>query len=333
VDFEISPSCMTVICTYRCTAACAQCCFESNPRINGGLDGNTILARISEGARDFPSLRLVVFSGGEPFLLKTDLVRSVAHASSLGLRTRIVSNASWAKRPERAHERMQELRDAGLSELNLSTGHDHQQWVPHESVVNAAEAAVSNGIRVLVTVETDTQHSDCLATFQSDPRIAHLIEKPLFGLQSNFWMPFHSDAQDRRQRPDLAQLRKGCSQVFENVVITPKDELAACCGLTFEHIPEMKLGSQGSIAERYQQQRDDFLKFWLRVDGPYSIIEHVLGDNAAEVLDGVVHQCQACAILHQDERVRSELASCYSDFVPGVMTRYAMDKVIQEETT
>lgn len=329
----ISPSSLTVLCTYRCTAACEQCCFESSPHLSGQLDGATIRDRITEATAAFPRLQLVVFSGGEPFLLKDELIKSVAHCSSLGLRSRIVTNASWAKRVARANETCGRLREAGLTELNISTGRDHQKWVDQQTVINAAEAAVSGGLRVLITIETDTEESRCLEAFRSDPRVLDLANSPLFGFQANYWMPFHDHAPARLQQADQHILRNGCAQVFNNVVVTPRDEIAACCGLTFEHIPELRLGhcSQGGIGERYRSQADDFLKYWLKVDGPYSIIERLLGHEADSLLDGVVHQCQACAVLHQNDGVRHALASRYGEFVPEVMTRFAVANALDTQ--
>ena len=31
------PTHLTILPTYRCTAACAQCCFESNPHVQGRI--------------------------------------------------------------------------------------------------------------------------------------------------------------------------------------------------------------------------------------------------------------------------------------------------------
>ena len=58
------PTHLTILPTYRCTAACAQCCFESNPHVQGRIPLPRILDYIDQAAGEFPTLRLVVFSGG-----------------------------------------------------------------------------------------------------------------------------------------------------------------------------------------------------------------------------------------------------------------------------
>lgn len=329
MDFRITPHSMTVLCTYQCTAACKQCCFESSPRVKGGLDGDVIRERITEAKDSYPELDLVVFSGGEAFLLRDELAKSVAHATSLGLKSRIVSNGSWAKRLERARLLCDDLSRSGLGELNLSTGHDHQEFVPEESIVNAAEAAMASGIEALITVETDTNESNCYLSLRSNSRIQSLMKMPGFRLVNNFWMPFHTDAPARKQEPDLKAIRKGCEQVFENIVVTPHDNLSACCGLTLEHIPEMRLGRNDgtNMKELFESQADDFLKYWIRVDGPYAIIESVMGDAASTYLHGVVHGCQACAILHKTPVIREALKNVYLDHIESVLTRFEIERV------
>src|SRR3546814_11667639 len=93
--------------------------------------------------------------------LKDELIKSVEHASSMGMSTRIVSNGSWAKRLVRAKEICNELKRAGLDELNISTGNDHQEFVTQESVVNAAEYAIACDITTLLTVATDKEDHNC----------------------------------------------------------------------------------------------------------------------------------------------------------------------------
>lgn len=73
---------------------------------------------------------------------------------------------------------------------------------------------------------------------------------------------------------------QGCEQTFTNLVITSHGRISECCGLTFEHIPEMKLGNIGgnnALIKAYDEQLKDFLKVWIKVDGPTSIIEQLMG--------------------------------------------------------
>ena len=55
-------------------------------------------------------------------------------------------------------------------------------------------------------------------------------------------MPFNEKYEERGDAIGTLAMMDGCSQVFHNLVVTPHDHLAAGCGLTLEHIPEMKLG-------------------------------------------------------------------------------------------
>src|SRR3546814_7165156 len=57
-DLHIEPKNMTVLCTYQCTAACKQCCFESSPHIKGRLSGDVIRKRITEAHQAFPSIKV-----------------------------------------------------------------------------------------------------------------------------------------------------------------------------------------------------------------------------------------------------------------------------------
>src|SRR3546814_13715569 len=75
--------------------------------------------------------------------------------------------------------------------------------------VNAAESAIACDITTLITVETDTEDSDCYTSIRSDERVKELLKNRRFHLASNFWMPFHADALERRQPANVDGLRKG----------------------------------------------------------------------------------------------------------------------------
>jgi len=332
VSKPFSPHTLTILCAYQCTAACRQCCFESSPKVKGRLTRKTIIARIEEARRAFPNLKLVVFSGGEALMLKDDLFASIAHCTSAGLLTRVVSNGYWGKTSRTARNTAKKLKEAGLCELNLSTGSDHQEWIPASSVIDAAIAVADTGILCLITVETEGKNIELINGILKNPLMAPYIDSESILVQSNSWMPFHDDAEDRHQKMDAARFREGCGQIFGTIVVTPHDNLSACCGLTLEHIPEMRLGkSSGSNMETlYASQLEDFMKIWIHVDGPYSIIERVMNEEAMQYLKNTIHICEACSILHKNKKIRDAIRQRYQEFIPEVTTRFKIAMAMRE---
>jgi hypothetical protein len=334
------PTHLTILPTYRCTAACAQCCFESNPHLEGRIPIERILGYIDQAAADFPTLRLIVFSGGECFLLRDDLDRAIARATERGLATRCVTNGYWATSARAARERIAPLYEAGLAEINFSTGDDHQKFVPFERVVLGATAAAEFGVHALIVVEGSRE-----ARFTMDDALRHpvlagfLKESPARGrldLLNNVWIPFRDDAsitqsdEIYRRREGLDRF-PGCDNVLENMVITPHEQLASCCGLTFEHIPEMKLGDARTrrLRDLYDAQLEDFFKIWIRVEGPERIFHFAtLKDPALAYPDAATHPCQTCAALFLNPRVRRVLQAHYLEKVPEVMFRYQMMRTL-----
>ncbi|MDA5341490.1 MULTISPECIES: radical SAM/SPASM domain-containing protein [Stenotrophomonas] len=333
LDQHLTPRTITMITTYGCTAECRQCCFESSPRIKGRLSLEEMKQSISDAKHSFTSLLVAVFSGGEATMLKADLSAAVAHATQEGLSTRIVSNGSWGRTLSSARRKIAELADAGLKELNLSTGKDHQEWVPAKSIMHCAVAAAEHGLFCLITVEADVEGSPHFRAVVEQPEVRALVQARKLFIQSNSWMPFHETDDARGGTVTRQTLRRGCSQIFDNIVVTPYGEVSACCGLTLEHIPEMKLGSinDESASEIYRRQTNDFLKYWIHVDGPYKIIEKILPEQSAnDLLKDVVHICQACVILHRSTEVRNRLLELHRSFMPSVMTRFFLAKAVND---
>ena len=325
---DVFPQSLTILPTYRCNAACKECCFESNPAIKQRLSLAQIKKSVTEAKDNFYGLQLIVFSGGEAFLLKEDLYEAIAHARSLGLRVRCVTNGFWGKTMNVAQRTVVKLREAGVSEINISTGADHQEWVPVQSVINACVALVAEKITTLVTVEKDSVQTNCLEMLRQDERIRRLVRHHPrhFSIQCNAWMPFHENYEERGEAAGLESLTSGCSQVFNNIVITPYNKLAACCGLTFEHIPEMTIGDMNneSMVDSFNDSIKDFLKIWIHLDGPGEIMRKLFGSEINEELRHIRHICQACAVLHLHPRVRDMLRQRYHEFVPDVTARFAL---------
>ncbi len=330
--WDVFPHTLTVITTYKCNAQCRDCCFECNPTLSAKLSFEEIASFIDQAWQVFPGLRLVVFSGGEPLLLGEDLFASLDHVQQLGLLSRCVTNGYWGKTHSSATRVARRLSASGLNEINLSTGVDHAEWVPVASVVNAAKAVAENGIFCVITIEQDSGKSEVISQVKADEELKPFIEAGLVKLQVNSWMPFHADSTMRKvfsNREDM--LLQGCGQVLENCVITPNKEISGCCGLTFEHIPEMKLGSfsKHALEVVYFSQVRDFLKIWIKVDGPYRILKILSASAGISSLEHIVHPCQACALLHQDERLRESIKSEYGNHMGRVLRAFYSQSLIQ----
>jgi hypothetical protein len=330
------PTHVTILPTYRCTAACAQCCFESSPHLSGQIPIERILAYIDEAAASFPTLKLVVFSGGECFLLREDLDKAISRVTQHGLMSRCVTNGYWAASLRAAESRVAALKQAGLKEINFSTGVDHQRFVPFDRIAMGAVATAAAGIRTIIAIEGYKESKFTLDTALQHPLIMEFLESsPARGnlsFFSNIWIPFKSDAAIS-QDPSLNRLSsknvssEGCDNVLENLVITPHERVSSCCGLTFEHIPEMKLGTarEQSLRELYFNQFDDFIKIWLRVEGPERILQFAASKNPRIAFSAeFTHPCQSCVEIFRNPEVRDALRDSYREKVHDVIFRYKM---------
>lgn len=305
-----TPTSVTLITTYRCTAACRECCFECSPKIENRLSLSDMKFAIKSSFEKFPDLKIIVFTGGECFMLGKDLFEAISYAASFGLKTRCVTNAYWGRSPNKAIEIAEKLRVSGITEINISTGLEHQEWVSQESVINAAEALISKGISTLITVEKDKDDTSYYRSLVEEKRVIELLCSRLFSVQKNNWMPFHKNHIKRSESISNSLLYKGCDQLYNNTVITPHKKHSACCGLTMEYIPEMKIGDLHSdLFFNYQEHKNDFLKVWIFTDGPYKIVEKLMGKNYLENKHNIpmTHPCQVCAYMHQDPCIREEI--------------------------
>src|SRR5687767_12928754 len=117
---------LSVMLTYACPAACKNCGTSSSPHDKNKLNIETALSGIDQ-ARSL-GFDNVVFTGGESTLRWRDLLVAIRHAKTLHFPTRLVTNAHWATSLDRASALTRELHEAGLDEINFSTGDEHVRF-------------------------------------------------------------------------------------------------------------------------------------------------------------------------------------------------------------
>jgi organic radical activating enzyme len=319
---------LSVMPTYRCTAACTHCGTESSPDERTSLHLEDILTAIDQAA-DL-GYDMVVFTGGEATLARRNLIVGIERASAHGLPVRLVTNAYWAITDKAARRFIGQLIDAGLGEINFSTGDQHIRFVPVERVIRATEAAAERGLKVAIMIENLRTRHVTRATLEDDQKfqeIRRLYPQPTIDIMESPWMPLSPYITAKYpdgvaiNKKNLA-LRKGCDSVLTTTTVQADGRIAACCGLGMRQIPELQTGDirKDKLADAEQAAADDFLKHWIRVEGPEHILAWASTHNAAIEWENMyAHRCQACLRLYKDPQVRQVIREHYHEKVSDVL--------------
>lgn len=333
-EMRVQPLTLGLITTLQCTAACAGCCFECTPRRTERMQLDAIFRYIAEAKAI--GTKVVIFSGGECFLLRRELEAAISYAHRHGLINRCVTNGYWATNYAVAHATLERLRLAGLDEVNFSTGDAHSNYIPPTRVIDGTRAALDLGMRCAVAVEMRSRSPLSKRRLLSHPRLRETLKDPkkkaLLIVEESPWIPAAGasrQATERRAVLDSRNLaaRKRCESILSTVAVMPSANMLACCGLTSATIPELNLGSlrQASMADLYEDAVADIIKVWLYVEGPERILAWAARKDAAIRWEGMyAHACEACRAVYRDPRVRRIIRDNYEERVADVYFRFSL---------
>ncbi|URZ18668.1 radical SAM protein [Clostridium felsineum] len=332
----IRPSNIAILGTFKCSAACQECCFECSPNLSQELSLHEIKSFINQATK-INTVKFIVWSGGECFLLGKKLLDGISYAYEHNLVSRCVTNGFWASSLDEAKLILEPMAKSGLKELSLSTGDDHQQFVKIENILNATIVALNLGIIVAIAIET-TKNSK----FKKEDLVNHQLYKKYIKdkdieknlkIISTIWMSFHTDRTFKYE--DILNVEKeysGCDSLFDSIVLTPDKSIASCCGLTLEHIPEMHIGelNENNVNELYEKQFLDFIKIWIYVDGAAKILTKVKQWNTNIEYPKFVHVCQSCAYLYHNTEVMNTIKNNFQKIIEEVLEKYESKRVLRE---
>ena len=319
---------LSVMLTYACPAQCHSCGTGSSPHDPHVLNLDVVL----EGMREASALgfRNVVFTGGEATLRWDDLLTALRLTRALGLPSRLVTNAHWATDMQAAGAAMDALLDAGLNEINFSTGDEHTRFIPLENVVRAAVTTVRRGLTAFVMVEMRAERRISSADLLNHPMVLELPDEQRARVKptESPWMPLNPFKVETY--PDGIAINEdnlascaGCDSVLQTYVMQADGRVGACCGLGMRLIPELSVGrcsGPGQLEHAIQEAEEDFLKLWVHYQGP----EHVLAwaarhDPSVKWENMYGHRCQACLRLYKDPRVRQLVRDHHEEMIGVVL--------------
>lgn len=322
------PKVLSLLLTLQCTAECRHCGTMSGPRVKGRLHADIARRLIREAGN--LSYDSVVFTGGEPTLYGVELYDLIEFASSLSLPTRIVTNAHWAKNRERANTVLQRFATAGLREINFSTGDEHARFVPISNIIWGIRAALDAAIPAAVMVEVVSDRSITKKGLLSDPTFCSLIapeEADQIIFSESPWMPLDEKHIERyplglATNAENIGRRLGCDSVINTTTVMADGRVMACCGLGTRSIPELEIGHipKDSLQDLRQRAEGDFLKRWIRNEGPERILQWAAEKNPAIEWENLyAHRCQACKRVYTDPLVRAEILQHYEEKILDVL--------------
>ncbi len=326
--------------TNQCTARCDDCPIVPSRRPPGRLHVQDMI-RIVDEVLAWGSLRLVVFTGGEAFLLGDELRQAVEYIAGHGVATRVVTNAFWATSRETALQRLGELRQAGLTELNISCDDYHQAFVPLENVKRANEAAAELGLPALlvhrrkvggeITVESLSAYLGVDLQIWRSGQVNP--DNNVICTSRNIPLSSAEGAQGESccEYADEREWSGPCQSVLRSIIVFPDLSVQLCCGIALNWIPELTIGSlrSDSLLTVLTRGNQDLIANWLALEGPSSILEFVRTKHPElDLPDRYVGRCHLCNVLFTHPEVRATLQAHAEERRDGLlMLRGALDWV------
>ncbi|MEV6444406.1 radical SAM protein [Amycolatopsis sp. NPDC051716] len=322
------PRTLSLMPTYRCTAACKSCGTLSSPRARDRLSLQQVLSAITEAHHE--GIELVVFTGGEATLEPELLFGGLSRAVELRMATRLVTNAHWASSERDAEEYIGKLTTAGLGEINFSTGDQHARFVPVSNVLRAVRWSLNAGLTPAVMIETTASRTVTREKLEHDAYQAETRKRypgRIIRFNESPWMPLNPRKQEHYpdglavDSSNISRVR-GCDSVLQTVTVQADGNIGACCGLGMRLVPELNIGQldETPLAKAIDSAEQDLLKRWIKLEGPERVLAWAATKDSNIEWEGrYAHRCQACLRLYKDPAVREVIREHYTEKIPDIL--------------
>lgn len=329
---------LSVMLTFTCPAECRDCGTLSSPRSRENISLGDVKQYISQATK--AGFRLVAFTGGEATLRWNDLLAGIRFTRENGLMARLVTNAHWATREKVAQTKLQKLIDAGVSEINFSTGDEHVKFIPIERVLLATAESLKAGITTSVMIEAKKEREVTKSSFIGSLKDFGLTEKQLglLSIVESPWMPLDPSTTEDYEEGMLANNRNvvskpPCESLLRTITIQADARISPCCGLGMREISELNVAKIGdTISEVMRRSESDIMKLAIHYIGPYELLRMAsVSDSTIEWENKYAHICQACARIYHDKKVQRALKAKLDQIKEKIADKRRLDKVITSQ--
>ncbi len=307
--------------TYQCPIKCQYCGAECSPEQTARLSLKDMIS-IIDNVYSYGKLELVVFTGGEPFLLGKDLLTCTEYCAKKKIATRIVTNAYWAKSPQVARDTIRPYKEIGLTEINISCDDYHQEFIPLERIKYANDACLEVGLPALIGHKFMKNYKISLEYLEEFlgyklTRFNPEKKNPANNVVcTGYTVPIadnmHLIPDEEILYPPSDECWKGpCATILERVIITPRKELSICCGMVPRKVQEIVFGTlnEHTLEELIVMANKDLIVNWLALEGPYGLMKFILQkDPTIPFRKRYVNICHLCSEILTREDCRKILS-------------------------
>jgi len=272
----------------RCNIRCSHCVAAGEELTTSKMELQEAKEAINELAE--AGITGISFTAGEPTIYASDLLELLNLCKSHNIFTRVVTNSSWAKDTVSTLSQLKALKSSGLSQLRLSYSRWHQEHVPQQNVLNAAQGAIACEINYFVSFVTDFSQTDKKYEDYLRENALKFFPEPLIysGRAKDYLKEkLFTDYQDNR-----------CAM---NLYLAPDFNLYACCdaGNHFSKTNAFLLGNlqRDSATELFSKSDHNPLYNCIRNIG-LSTIASYTGMPSREII--TYRKCELCENLFND---------------------------------
>lgn len=313
---------ISLVFTNKCNALCKHCGSNCGPDESGTMTIKDAKGYI-KSAREFKSLEMVCFTGGEPLLFFDDVLEVMSYAFELGLRSEVVTNCFWAISYAVALEKLETLKNNGLINFVTSLDDYHMDYIKMEYVENAVKAALDSGLKV--TIKT-LEYDNCYIKAEDVKQILGIssIDANLYVQKVNPVAEGRfKTIKDKENLSDTdnidiiksnVDLSGGCSKIIRFPTVNAYGELYPCCGF----------GDKARFAGKYPKNnfyellsmiQNNLLFNLLGTLGPQGVLELAEKHLNKHVEYEYDNLCELCNYLFSTEEIRKAVYNSMMDLV------------------
>lgn len=302
-NYPITYNSLVIESTTRCTAQCSMCYQSAGPKGSDLLGdnqlSNDVIKKVLREAINIPALRPQFhLAGGEAFIDIKSCIECFEEARKVGyLEISTTTNAYWAENQSKSHLVCRNLRQAGLTRMEISWDAWHVDFVSPNAINNCIKSAYENNIEVILRILATKQENaeTAITMLDSDilPHVHSICCSPVL------YSGRSVETMSRSEIFDTNNLGDACHSIL-NLTINPFGNVSPCCA-GFDQTKTVNLGNvkNESIVDIAKRMNNSLLVRVLVFSGAGSFVP-ILEDAGFEIGRDFPSLCDLCWNIFSD---------------------------------